>query len=55
MWVDNVWSNQTALPSDQGGWGVGGSDGGTNVGGGWFAGGNERYAQLDTHYIAVAV
>lgn len=54
MWTDNAWASQTSMPTAHGGQGNGGSDGGTNVGGGWTAGGSERYSSLTTHYIAVA-
>ena len=58
MWTDNSWASQTALPVAHGGLGVGGSDGGTNVGGGWTTGGDSgqgnSYTNLTSHYIAVA-
>ena len=58
MWTDNSWASQTALPVSHGGLGNGGSDGGTNVGGGWTTGGDSgqgnSYTHLRSHYIAVA-
>ena len=56
--ASNTWASQTVLPVAHGGLGNGGSDGGTNVGGGWTTGGDSgqgnSYTNLTSHYISVA-